>query len=91
MSTDEALINTRQAAVILGISHATALRRARAGELPVHSKAPGYRGVFMFQREAIERLAGRTPLDKAVEVVRAAIADGTLSISDVTESQPPAG
>jgi predicted site-specific integrase-resolvase len=59
---EPALINTRQAAAILGVSHATALRWARNGKLPVHTQVPGYRGPMLFDQVAVTQL--REQLDR---------------------------
>lgn len=53
------LLNTRQAAEILGESVSTVTRLANDGTLRVHVKAPGLRGAMLFRRSDVERLAAK--------------------------------
>lgn len=63
------LIGSREAAQILGVSVPTLNRRAVAGDIPAEQRTPGRRGVRMFDRALIERLAAE---DRAEDETRAA-------------------
>ena len=54
---EEGLITTRQAAALLKISHATALRWVRSGKLPARARTPGYRGTLVFELTVVQQLA----------------------------------
>lgn len=51
------LIDSREAARLLGISRATVNRRAASGELPTAHTTRGRRAQRLFDRATIERLA----------------------------------
>ena len=51
------LIFTRDVAVILGKSVSQINRLAGTGELPTIGKTPGLRGVYLFDRAAIDDVA----------------------------------
>lgn len=79
MTTNEpeaALINSRQAAAILGISVETVARWARTGRLPTETKGEGVRGPRFFRRDTVQQL--REELDRE-------------HATGITEAQPPAG
>lgn len=52
-----ALIGTREAARVLGLSRSTVNRRAGSGLIPYVEKLPGRLGSYVFDRTEIERLA----------------------------------
>lgn len=53
------LLNTKQAAEIIGESVSTVTRLANKGKLRVHVKVPGLRGAMLFRRSDVERLAAK--------------------------------
>lgn len=57
--SNQAPLSTREVAQLLQTSVPTVTRRARAGDLAevVTAKAPGSRGAYLFDREAVEALA----------------------------------
>lgn len=55
--TTSELLNTPQAAEMLGITRFYLSRLARQGTVPYAYKAQGRTGVYLFRREDIERLA----------------------------------
>lgn len=52
-----ALIGTREAARVLGMSRSTVNRRAGTGLLPYVEKLPGRLGSYVFDRHTIEQIA----------------------------------
>lgn len=54
--TETALMSTRDVARALGTSVPTVNRRARNGDLPFATKAPGSRGAYLFDPAVIEAL-----------------------------------
>ena len=51
------LINSQEAAAILGWNVRRVNRAVVAGQIPVALRVPGYNGANLFRREAIERRA----------------------------------
>jgi predicted site-specific integrase-resolvase len=61
------LIDSREVAEILGVSTSTVNRRALTGEIPTVTRTGGRRGVRLFDRAAIVRIAqggDDVPLDE---------------------------
>lgn len=56
MPTPPELINTREAAELLGVSVFQVARLAQRGDLPTAIKAPGKRGARFFHRTDVEAL-----------------------------------
>lgn len=69
------LIDSRQVAEILGVSTSTVNRRALTGEIPTVTRTGGRRGVRLFDRAEIAKLAQKLsdkPSDAALDETRAA-------------------
>jgi excisionase family DNA binding protein len=58
------LIESREAAAILGVSLPTVNRWAAAGRIPVATRTSGRRGHRLFDRQEIERLAAAADSDE---------------------------
>ena len=52
------LLTTAEVAVLLGVSPREVARRVSTGSLEAMAKLPGVRGAYVFERAAIEALAG---------------------------------
>jgi len=57
MSNGPDLVNTAEAAQILHLDRSAFVRRVQMGKVPVHYRAPGRTGAYLFRREDIEALA----------------------------------
>lgn len=55
--TNTTLVTTVEAAAILTTSRSQVARLAKAGHLVPSAKGPGSRGAYLFDRDAVERLA----------------------------------
>lgn len=53
------LVNSAQAAQILHIDRSAFTRWVQMGRVPVHYRAPGKTGAYLFRRKDIEALAGK--------------------------------
>jgi Helix-turn-helix domain len=54
------LVTSAEAATIIGRDVRTIHRLVERGDLQPATKLPGIRGAFLFRREDVERLAGKT-------------------------------
>ena len=57
MRSQHRTMTVAEAAGLLGRDHSTVVRMAQAGRLPVVAKAPGLRGAYFLDAEAVEKLA----------------------------------